>query len=196
MFNFIEELFDTFKGIGSDTADLIDGIITDTIQYKNEMIQLYKDEVPIIGNSAEKIDRLITTVINIADQLPSPFPGPTHNDFHLIKLLIEATKVKQVVYNDAEIAPAQHLKVNRLGYSHHALSLDEYEVFHYQNGIIKIDSLKEFAKGSPIHILNTPRIYSVDEVLERAYSRLFEKNYNLLFNNCEHFVRWAMNGGK
>jgi hypothetical protein len=30
-----------------------------------------------------------------------------------------------------------------------------------------------------------------DEVLDRAFSRLGERHYNPLTNNCEHFARWC-----
>ena len=36
--------------------------------------------------------------------------------------------------------------------------------------------------------------HSVDKSLERARSRLGEKKYNVLTNNCEHFVNWAKTG--
>ena len=36
--------------------------------------------------------------------------------------------------------------------------------------------------------------HSVDESIVRARSRLREKRYNVLTNNCEHFVNWAKTG--
>lgn len=38
------------------------------------------------------------------------------------------------------------------------------------------------------------KIYSPEETVKRARSRLGEKNYNLLLNNCEHFVIWCKTG--
>jgi len=32
------------------------------------------------------------------------------------------------------------------------------------------------------------------ESVERAYSRLGEDDYHILFNNCEHFVSWCISG--
>ena len=32
---------------------------------------------------------------------------------------------------------------------------------------------------------------SQDEIIERAKSRLGERKYNALFNNCEHFAYWC-----
>jgi len=38
------------------------------------------------------------------------------------------------------------------------------------------------------------KIYSPAETLKRAKSRIDENSYNLLFNNCEHFVIWCKTG--
>ena len=35
------------------------------------------------------------------------------------------------------------------------------------------------------------KVYSPEETVSRAYSRLGETNYNLLTNNCEHFAIWC-----
>lgn len=38
------------------------------------------------------------------------------------------------------------------------------------------------------------KIYSPEETVERAKSRLGETSYNLVFNNCEHFAIWCKTG--
>lgn len=38
------------------------------------------------------------------------------------------------------------------------------------------------------------KLYSPDETIERARSRLGENKYSLLFNNCEHFAIWCKTG--
>lgn len=38
------------------------------------------------------------------------------------------------------------------------------------------------------------KIYSPEETVKRARSRLGEKEYNLLLNNCEHFAIWCKTG--
>ena len=40
-------------------------------------------------------------------------------------------------------------------------------------------------KGAKYHL------FSPEETVERAYSRLGEQKYNLLTNNCEHFAIWC-----
>ena len=38
------------------------------------------------------------------------------------------------------------------------------------------------------------KLYSPQETVRRAYSRLKEKEYNPLFNNCEHIAIWCKTG--
>ena len=37
-------------------------------------------------------------------------------------------------------------------------------------------------------------VYSSEETVQRAYSRLGEKKYSLISNNCEHFAIWCKTG--
>ncbi len=41
---------------------------------------------------------------------------------------------------------------------------------------------------------NELHLYSPEETVERAKSRLGERAYNLLLNNCEHFAIWCKTG--
>ena len=45
--------------------------------------------------------------------------------------------------------------------------------------------LLDLFKGWQYHL------FSPEETVARAYSRLGERNYNLLTNNCEHFAIWC-----
>lgn len=38
------------------------------------------------------------------------------------------------------------------------------------------------------------RVYTAEEAVQRARSRLGEENYNLVTNNCEHFAMWCRTG--
>jgi hypothetical protein len=62
-------------------------------------------------------------------------------------------------------------------------------------------SIQRFRKKSPCYVCRlseslagTCRIFSPEETLERAKSRLGEASYNLFSNNCEHFVLWCKTG--
>ncbi len=48
----------------------------------------------------------------------------------------------------------------------------------------------------PGHIINMfkYKLYSPEDTIRRAKSKLDEKNYSLIFNNCEHFVIWCKTG--
>ena len=39
-------------------------------------------------------------------------------------------------------------------------------------------------------------VYTKDEIVDRARSRLFEEDYNVVINNCEHFAVWCRLGEK
>lgn len=47
-----------------------------------------------------------------------------------------------------------------------------------------------------LHIKNSRayHLYTPEETVSRAYSRLHEERYHLLFNNCEHFALWCKTG--
>ncbi|MFC5532231.1 lecithin retinol acyltransferase family protein [Cohnella yongneupensis] len=84
------------------------------------------------------------------------------------------------------------------GYMHHGLYLGNGMVIHYPKphgrGRIQIDSIAAFKNGRSIEKRHSNLRHSRDEVVRRAYSRLGETEYSLLFNNCEHFVNWCRNG--
>ncbi|VXD23037.1 conserved hypothetical protein [Planktothrix serta PCC 8927] len=81
-------------------------------------------------------------------------------------------------------------------YEHHGIDCGDGSVIHYRkpSEIIERTSLDTFSKGQKIHQRRYPIRYIPDTVLNRAQSRLGEKQYNLLFNNCEHFATWCVTG--
>ena len=72
------------------------------------------------------------------------------------------------------------------------------KVVHYGGNkntcIIKADSLENFSLGNQIEIANHAHSLNKSEVVRRAKSRLGEDQYNLAFNNCEHFATWCKTG--
>lgn len=99
--------------------------------------------------------------------------------------------------NHEQLQLADHLFTYRLGYTHHGLYVGENQVIHYENGSVHHDSLENFRKTSEVFILpkgESPLRYEADLVVQRAKSRLGENNYHLIYNNCEHFVRWCRCG--
>jgi len=81
-------------------------------------------------------------------------------------------------------------------YEHHGIDCGDGTVIHYRkpSEIIERTSIDTFSKGQKIYQRQYPIRYIPDTVLNRAESRLGEKQYNLLFNNCEHFATWCVTG--
>ena len=96
---------------------------------------------------------------------------------------------------------ADHLIVRRRGYTHHAIDLGDGYVVQYGRGVadaadacVQITSRAKFAKGRPVEQGTSPCAYSSDEVVRRALHRVGEREYHVLWNNCEHFVTWCRSG--
>ena len=83
-------------------------------------------------------------------------------------------------------------------YEHHGISCGDGTVIHYYKGdgepVIERTTLETFARGTPIYTRQAPIAYIPDVVVERAESRLGERRYDLLTNNCEHFANWCKTG--
>jgi hypothetical protein len=93
-----------------------------------------------------------------------------------------------------------HLVTPWMGYTHHGIYAGDGKVIHY--GALMYDlirkpveevSLDAFAEGRPIYVVaHADAAFEPAEVIRRARSRLGEKRYRLLSNNCEHFVEWCL----
>ncbi|MDP7979911.1 lecithin retinol acyltransferase family protein [Bacillus multifaciens] len=75
-------------------------------------------------------------------------------------------------------------------------------VYHFtgdsiRNARIKFTTLKEFEKGGTAYIEKVYNAkYDAEEIIRRASSQVGSRfgGYNLLENNCEHFVCWCVTG--
>lgn len=96
---------------------------------------------------------------------------------------------------DARFQPGDHLVVSRHLYTHHGIYAGDGWVVHKDFGPVRLDPLRGFARGSKIRVRPAqPGDFPGPTVLARAVSRLGENRYDLLFDNCEHFVRWCRAG--
>ncbi|MCG9060135.1 lecithin retinol acyltransferase family protein [Laribacter hongkongensis] len=89
-----------------------------------------------------------------------------------------------------------HLITPRRGYAHHGLYLGQRQVIHYvpRQGV-RVVSLGTFSQGRDCTVrLHRTRRYDTEASIARARRRLHECRYHLLFNNCEHFVTWCIQG--
>lgn len=110
-----------------------------------------------------------------------------------------------------QLNKADHIFVIRPGYTHHGIYVGNGKVVHYaptdfgevcifettidefRKWLLPFDSIcdTELYKLYRFKKSDSPIRYTSDEVVNRAYSRIWETEYNLVFNNCEHFARWC-----
>lgn len=95
-----------------------------------------------------------------------------------------------------------HLVTKRVGYAHHGIYIGNGDVVHYaglsgklRGGPVEIVSIEQFAAGFGVEVVSHPSAaYAGPDVVDRATSRLGERDYRLLSNNCEHFCLWCVFG--
>ncbi|MFM8525098.1 MAG: lecithin retinol acyltransferase family protein [Cyanobacteriota bacterium] len=95
------------------------------------------------------------------------------------------------------MSAADHLQVPRQHglFRHHGIDLGDGTVAHYLEGRQILRSpLDAFSRGQPLSVVTYDSCSPVGVTLRRAMGRLGEQNYNLLFNNCEHFAHWCKTG--
>jgi len=116
----------------------------------------------------------------------------------------EAALQAPVAQCDAEREPpiGAHLVTQRRGYSHHGIYVGNGRVLHYaglcrglHTGQVEELSLEHFGAGSDVEVrIGLLPCFTGEEVVRRARSRLGERRYRLLSNNCEHFCTWCLYG--
>jgi hypothetical protein len=95
------------------------------------------------------------------------------------------------------LAAADHLQVPRQHglFHHHGIDLGDGTVAHYLEGREILRSpIDAFRQEQPITVIEHDSASTTGVTLRRAMSRIGEQNYNLLFNNCEHFATWCKTG--
>ena len=100
---------------------------------------------------------------------------------------------------DGALSPGDHVVVNRGYYTHHGIYIGNNKLIHYSgepgtSGTVCEVSLKTFAKNNEFWVAPHAQSFTPSEIIQRAKSRLGENDYNLIFNNCEHFCHWCCTG--
>jgi hypothetical protein len=109
-----------------------------------------------------------------------------------------------------QIRPGDVICVERWGnlYRHYGVYVGKGKVIHYagrggdweDDVSVREVSMQEFLRDADEYMIckfpskcKDPRYhrYTKKETVERAYSRLGERKYDLLTNNCEHFAVWC-----
>ena len=106
--------------------------------------------------------------------------------------------------------PGDVVVADRGLYKHYGIYVGEGRVIHYSAGMgIELDadkakiietSLADFLEGSGLYVEETdePGAFPPDRVVDRARSMVGKMHgeYNIVFNNCEHFTHWCKYGTK
>ena len=91
-----------------------------------------------------------------------------------------------------------HIYIDFGTYTHHGIDCGDGTAIHYTGerlrGIITRTSIAEFSCSQQISIKQYGNSDLPEIVIMRAESRLGENEYNLIFNNCEHFAAWCKTG--
>lgn len=111
-------------------------------------------------------------------------------------------KAKTVLVKGDHIRILLYDKKSGYAFYHHGLYGGDGVVYEYNGRYPSEDmytiekcSLESFARGKKIFIDNRERpLYSPDEIIARAESRVGEKFYGLYANNCENYVTWCRCG--
>ena len=79
---------------------------------------------------------------------------------------------------------------------HHGLYIGSGEVIHLtaEDGKVVQTRLDSFSDGGKIRVKRG--VSTSQKAIMRARSKLGRKGYNLITNNCEHFVNWCIDGKK
>lgn len=103
--------------------------------------------------------------------------------------------------NAEELLPGSRLIVRRRAYFHHGIYVGNGRVIHYAGwfratrGLVEEITLERFTEGHPYRIGRMPPDRrAAEDIVRRARSRLGERRYHLLRNNCEHFCNWCQLG--
>ena len=106
--------------------------------------------------------------------------------------------------------PGDVVVADRGLYKHYGIYVGGGKVIHYSAGMgIELDAdkakiiegpLADFLDGSALYVEESdePGAFPPDRVVERAKSMLGQLHgeYNIAFNNCEHFTHWCKYGTK
>jgi hypothetical protein len=112
--------------------------------------------------------------------------------------LLIATNDRRLAAGE-EPALGSHLVTPRLGFTHHGIYVGCDRVVHYSalvrglhGGPVEEVALARFTQGHTLWVRPGTARFDCGEVIRRARSRIGEKRYHLLSNNCEHFCEWCL----
>lgn len=162
-----------------EQMDRVHELIRLNRQNRKKIQHITREMNPNLGKAAQVYHNVLDTIDNYIES--------RNNGLNRMLLAEDAWDIK----------PGDHLFVQRPGFTHHGLYMGGNLVLHYHMGRVKVSVPEEFTEGARIHKKpeeESPAAYSGEEIIKRGLSRYGENQYNMVFNNCEHFARWARNG--
>ena len=141
-----------------------------------------KRNVPFVGDIYEVLNNLIDSEDNLEEAI-DPLARLTH--------FVSDLTVDEALH---VFRKGDHIATMRLLYSHHGIYDGHGGVFEYNEGQVRHSRLSQFADGDKLYCVDEDTIYSREQIVSRAISRLGEEDYNLLYNNCDNFATWCRLG--
>ena len=157
---------------------------------------------PLSKNDRKKTERIVRNVSETAGDVLEVINDITDSTENLAEGIDPISRLKRalegmtVAEAKATLKKGDHIKVMRTIYSHHGIYIGYGKVIEYNEGVVQKSSLESFADGDSIIYVDEPSPYTKNEIVKRAKSRLWESDYNLVWNNCENFATWCRCGGK
>lgn len=120
------------------------------------------------------------------------------------EVLIDFSEEEREIWIKRTPNKGEHIRVNRGIYTHHGVYINTDEIIHFtgtdddnildwsKNEVIKTD-LKYFLRGGQLEVKDytddeLKDLYPREHIVAYARGCLGQREYNLIFNNCEHFA--------
>eukprot|EP00048_Salpingoeca_helianthica_P017595 m.238069 g.238069 ORF g.238069 m.238069 type:complete len:206 (+) comp21555_c0_seq1:271-888(+) len=135
------------------------------------------------------------------------FPKKTFDERHFQHKLRPTFQPQFSKRRLMQVELGDHLKVKRVGYTHHGIvsQVDEEgqptKMIHYtldskDAPIIAETSFRRFKSEDDALVtrVDEQAAFPLEEIVQRARSQIGESDYDLLGHNCEHFASWCRTG--
>ncbi len=179
----LDDIFDAASKAGRQSGVVRDVRLPDR-QERQEVERLAKEYAPdFIAEGVSKLNRMAESFENVQDSI-----NPAQ--------LAARKLVREMSVEEAKgvLQKGDHVAVSRVVYSHHGIYDGDGFVYAYDNGIVGMSPLADFADGDDVYRVDDEARYTPEEILQRALSRFGEMEYHVVFNNCEHFAEWCRHG--
>ena len=103
------------------------------------------------------------------------------------------------------VLPGDHIYVKRKSrfYIHHGIYMGEGKVIHFTGSIrekvdpeVRETDLSRFLKGGKLKKRDYRKRLPASETIRIAKEQLSDKNFSIIWNNCEHFATYCATGKK